>query len=367
MYDYLIVGAGLFGSVCSRELSNAGKECLIIDKRKHIGGNCYTENIEGINVHKYGAHIFHTSDENIWKYINKYSGFINYIHRVKVKYKNRIYSFPINLLTLYQLWGVCDPEEAKNKIKQKQITIKNPHNLEDWILSQVGEEIYNIFIKGYTEKQWQRSPSELPTSIIRRLPIRFTYNDDYFNDKFQGIPEDGYTKIFNNLLKYIPVKLNTNFLDNREYFLNIAKKIIYTGKIDEYFNYVYGRLEYRSLLFKHEILDIDDYQGISVINYPDLKIPFTRIIEHKHFEGNKDHIKKTIITREYPQLYDYTNDPYYPINDDKNNKLFDKYRRLAKKYPNLIFGGRLGEYKYYDMDEVISSALRCTERELKHE
>jgi UDP-galactopyranose mutase len=364
MYDYLIVGAGLFGSVCARELTDNGKKCLVIDKRNHIGGNCYTENINGIIVHKYGPHIFHTSNENIWNYINRYSSFNNYIHKVKVIYHNKIYSFPINLYTMHQLWGIKTPEEAKVMLKEKRIDIKTPKNLEEWALSQVGEDLYNIFIKEYTIKQWSRSPQKLPCSIIKRIPIRLNFNDNYFNDKYQGIPVNGFTKIFLELLRNIDINLNIKFSIENEKYFRVARKIIYTGAIDELFNYKYGMLEYRSLLFEHEIINIADFQGTAVVNYPELSIPYTRIIEHKHFEIDKNFNNITIITREYPQFFNGENIPCYPVNDKRNIMLYNKYRKLAKSYPNIIFGGRLGEYRYYDMDKVILSALNCVKKEL---
>jgi len=352
MYDYLIVGSGLFGAVCARELTNRGKKCLVIDKRDHIGGNCYTENVDGINVHKYGPHIFHTSDSKIWEYVNKLVPFNNFMYRPKVSYKDKLYSFPINLMTLYQVYGVTTPDEAFRKIEDVKIPIENPNNLEDWVLSMVGPEIYNIFIKGYTRKQWNKDPKELPTSIIKRLPIRFDFNDNYYNDIYCGIPIGGYTKIFEELLKGVEVKLNCDYFENKDYFDGIALKIIYTGPIDRYYEYKFGKLDYRSLRFETHNINMSNYQGTAGINYTDEEVPFTRIVEHKHFEfGNQ---KNTIITMEYP---DNNGDPYYPVNDEDNNKLYQKYKKLMELEENVVFGGRLADYKYYDMHQVIGSAL----------
>ena len=352
MYDYLIVGAGLFGSICARELTNAGKKVLVIDKRDHIGGNCYTSKVGGINVHVYGPHIFHTNNKQVWDYINKYAEFNHFTLRPKVKYKSNMYSFPINLMTLHQVYGVTTPQQAESILELERIECKNPKNLEDWILSQVGEKIYERFIKGYTTKQWGRSPKELPASIIKRLPIRLTYDDNYFNDRYQGIPIGGYTQIFEKLLDGIEVKLNIDYLQDKENLDNLAHKIIYTGPIDKFYGYAYGNLDYRSLRFESEYIDIPDYQGNAIINYNEEEIPYTRIVEHKHFEfGTQDH---TIITREYPST---EGEPYYPINDIKNNKKYDLYKKLMIQEEKHIFGGRLADYKYYDMHQVIASAL----------
>lgn len=354
-YDYLIVGSGLFGSVFAYEMNRIGKKCLVIEKRDHIGGNCYTEKRDNINIHKYGAHIFHTNDEGVWNWINQFSRFNNYQHRLKVNFKNQIFSFPLNLLTFSQLWNTNTPELAKQKINSLKVHNTNPTNLEEWILSEVGEEVYNIFIKGYTTKQWNKNPIELPSSIIKRLPIRFDFNDNYFNDSFQGIPVDGYTSIFENMLKNIEVKLNTDYFSERQYYDSIASKIVYTGKIDEFFDYEFGELDYRSLEFNHELKDIPDYQGCSVVNYTDLDTPYTRIIEHKHFENSKT--DKTWITKEFPKDYKKNDIPYYPINDIKNNSIFQKYKDKSRGISNVIFGGRLAEYRYYDMHQIIASAL----------
>jgi UDP-galactopyranose mutase len=353
-YDFLIVGSGLFGSTFAYEANKYGKKCLVIDKRNHIGGNCFTENKDNINIHKYGPHIFHTNDDEIWKWVNQFADFNNYKHTPKVNYKNKIFSFPINLFTLYQLWGVSSPQEAINKLNEVKVKSDNPLNLEDWVLSQVGHEIYEIFIKGYTLKQWNTDPKKLPSSIIKRLPIRTNYDDNYFFDKYQGIPIGGYTKLFENILNGIEVKLNVDYFEKKDYWDSLSDTIVYTGKIDEYFNYVYGELEYRSLEFSHEKIDVSDYQGCSIVNYTDSEIPYTRITEHKHFENTKSDV--TWISKEYPKNYTKDNIPYYPINDEKNNQIYKKYKILADSCPNVIFGGRLSEYKYYDMHQIIASA-----------
>jgi UDP-galactopyranose mutase len=358
MYDYLIVGSGLFGSVCARELTDKGYKCLVIDKRDHIGGNCYTENIDGINVHKYGPHIFHTSNKNIWDYVNRFATFNNFSYRPKVNYKGKVYSFPINLMTLYQVYGVTTPDEAVRKLEDVKVDIPNPKNLEEWILSQVGPELYNIFVKGYTKKQWKKDPKELPSSIIRRLPIRMSFEDNYYEDTYSGIPIGGYTQIFENLLSGIEVRLNTDYFYNRDYFNDIAKKVIYTGPIDRFYSYMHGKLEYRSLRFETVKLNMPDYQGVAGMNYTDEEVPFTRIVEHKHFEFGKQN--NTIVTFEYPES---TGEPYYPINDEINNSVYKKYREMMDKETKYIFGGRLTDYKYYDMHQVIGSALSKSQKE----
>ena len=360
MYDYLIVGSGLFGSVFARQMTDAGKKCLVIDKRNHIGGNCFTESIDGINVHKYGPHIFHTSDDNVWEYVNRFCKFNHFVNRPKVNYKGNIYSFPINLFTLYQLFGVKTPTEAVNILDSKKIAFTNPSNLEEWILSQVGTEIYETFIKGYTTKQWGRNPSELPTFIIKRLPIRLTYDDNYYTDKYQGIPIGGYTQIFEKLLNGIDVRLDTDYFTNRDHFDSIAEKIVYTGPIDIFYNLQFGKLEYRSLEFQTERLNIQDYQGNACMNYTELEIPYTRIIEHKHFELLKT--DNTVITKEYPRD---KGEPYYPINDAINNNRYLQYKKLMQLETKFIFGGRLADYKYYDMHQVIASALKRSNDEKK--
>ena len=357
-YNYLIVGAGLYGSIFAYEMNKKGKKCLVIDKRNHIGGNIYCENIEGINIHKYGAHIFHTSNKEVWEYINQFCEFNNYINSPIANYKGEIYNLPFNMNTFNKLWGVVTPEEARLKIEEqkKEFFITEPKNLEEQAISLIGKDIYEKLIKGYTEKQWGRKATELPAFIIKRLPVRFTYDNNYFNDRYQGIPIGGYTKIIEKMLEGIEVRLNTNFFDDREYFENIAEKIVFTGMIDEFYNYKFGKLEYRSLKFETEILDKENYQGNAVVNYTEREIPYTRIIEHKHFEFGKQ--EKTIITKEYPSEWKEGDEPYYPVNDEKNNELYEKYRRLVEKETNVTFGGRLGEYKYYDMDKIIEKILR---------
>lgn len=354
MYDYLIVGSGLFGSIFAREKTDAGAKCIVIDKRSHIGGNCYTRNEDGIHVHEYGPHIFHTNSDQIWEYMNRWTKFNHFVYRPKVSYKDKIYSFPINLFTLYQLWGTSTPEQAENILKKVVIKNDNPSNLEEWILSQVGEEIYDIFVKGYTKKQWNRDPKKLPASIIKRLPIRLNYDDNYFDDKYQGIPVNGYTSIFEKLLDGIDIKLGVDYLNDKNSFDKIAKKIVYTGPIDEFFNSDMGNLEWRSLRFEHNRFDVKDYQGNAVINYTDESIPYTRVVEHKHFNfGKQNH---TIVTKEFPQNWDTSKEKFYPVNDEINNALYSKYKERVNT-DQYIFGGRLADYKYYDMHQVVGSAL----------
>ena len=362
-YDYLIVGSGLFGSVFAREATDKGKRCLVIEERDHIAGNCYTEKKDGINIHKYGPHIFHTDDKRIWDYVNRFAEFNNYRHSPRVKYKNQIYSFPINLLTLYQIWGVTSPQEAIEKIKECAEEIKNPQNLEEWVLNQVGEEIYNIFIKGYTIKQWGRDPKDLPISIIKRIPIRLTFDDNYFFDRYQGIPVGGYTGMIQNILNGIEVKTGIDYFSDTEYYNSLAEKIIFTGKIDRFFDYKFGDLEYRSLDFKTEKYEIPDFQGCSIVNYTEKEISHTRITEHKHFENSKSDV--TWITKEYPKDYKRGDVAYYPVNDEKNNQIYSLYKKESEKMNNFIFGGRLAEYKYYDMHQVIASALTKSKKELE--
>jgi UDP-galactopyranose mutase len=364
IYDYLIVGAGLFGSVFAYEAKKRGKKCLVIDRRDHIGGNAYTRKIEGINVHKYGPHIFHTSKEEIWKYINKFAAFNNFINSPIAVYKDEIYNLPFNMNTFNKMWGVRTPKEAQEKILSQiaDLNIVEPGNLEEQALALVGPDIYNILIKGYTEKQWGKACTDLPASIIKRLPVRFTYNNNYFNDYYQGIPIGGYTQIFESLLKDVEVKLQ---VDYKKFIANTHdsfRKIIYTGAIDEFYEYKFGRLEYRSLKFVEEIVQCDNFQGNAVVNYTDKGIPYTRIIEHKHFEYGKQPV--TIITYEYPIDPKDTNELYYPMNDYINNELYKKYQELALKDKNIIFNGRLGSYKYYNMDNVIEEALKISEIEL---
>jgi UDP-galactopyranose mutase len=358
MYDYLIVGSGLFGSVFAREMTDKGYKCLVIDKRSHIGGNCYTESVDGINVHKYGPHIFHTSDSTIWEYINRFTKFNNFVNRPKVNYEGKIYSFPINLMTLFQVYGVTTPDEAFRKLEEVREDIQNPKNLEEWILSQVGPDLYKIFIKGYTKKQWNRDPKYLPSSIIRRLPIRLSFEDNYFTDAYQGIPIGGYTQIFEKLLNGIEVKLGCDYFENREYFDNLATKVVYTGPIDLFYSNRFESLDYRSLSFETHNLNMPDYQGVALMNYTKEDVPFTRITEHKHFEFGTQ--KNTVVTMEYPQS---KGDPYYPINDDENNKKYKHYKDLMDQETKYIFGGRLTDYKYYDMHQVIGSALHKSKKE----
>ena len=362
-YDYLVVGAGPFGATFAYEANKKGKKVLVIDKRNHVGGNMYCENIENINVHKYGAHIFHTSNKKVWDYVNQFCTFNNYINSPIANYKGEIYNLPFNMNTFNKLWGVITPNEAKAKIADQiqKSGITEPKNLEEQAISLVGKDIYEKLIKGYTEKQWGRSASELPAFIIKRLPVRYTYDNNYFNDRYQGIPEGGYNVIFDKLLKGIDVELNVDFFEKKEELLEKANKVVFTGMIDRYFDYKYGVLEYRSLKFENEILDTENYQGNAVVNYNERKIPFTRIIEHKHFEFGKQ--PKTVITREYPSEWKQGDEPYYPVNNDKNAEIFEKYKELADKEENVIFGGRLANYKYYDMHHVFEIVLEVIEEE----
>ena len=364
-YDYLIVGAGLFGSTFAQKATEAGKNVLVIDKRSHIGGNIYTENIENIQVHKYGAHIFHTNDKRVWEYVNRFAEFNRYTNSPMANYHGELYSLPFNMLTFNKMWGIVTPKEAQDKIEEQRIKsgITNPKNLEEQAISLVGIDIYEKLIKGYTQKQWGRPCSELPAFIIKRLPVRFTYDNNYFNALYQGIPTDGYTAIIEQMLQGVEIRLNTNYFEDKENFDAIADKIVYTGPIDAYFNYCFGELNYRSIRFETEILDMDNYQGNAVINYTDDKTPYTRIIEHKHFVFGTQ--EKTVISKEYSQEWTRDIEPYYPINDETNNSLYEKYRALAQNEKKVIFGGRLGEYRYYDMDAVILAALKVAESELK--
>ena len=359
MYDYLIVGSGLYGAICAYELNKKGYKCLVIDKRANIAGNIYTENIEGLNVHKYGAHIFHTSNKEIWEYINQFAEFNNYINSPVARYKNELYNLPFNMNTFTKMWPDCfTPEDVKKRIEDEKAKfhIDEPKNLEEQAINLVGPTIYEKLIKGYTAKQWGRLCTELPPFIIKRLPVRFTFDNNYFNDRYQGIPIGGYTKIIEKMLDGIEVRLNTNFFDNRKEFESIAKNIIYTGPIDEYFEYKYGPLEYRTVRFETEVLDEVNHQGNAVINYTEYEIPYTRIIEHKHFEFDTTS-PKTVISKEYSKAWKLGDEPYYPVNNDKNNELYLKYKEEADKLSNVYFGGRLGQYKYYDMDKVIKEAL----------
>lgn len=354
-YDFLIVGCGLFGSVCARELSDRGYSCLIIDKRNHIGGNCYTKDIHNIHVHKYGPHIFHTDNEKIWKYVNQFADFDNFILNVIASYKDKFYSLPFNMWTFHQMWGVKNKDEAK-KIIDSQRFIGTPSNLEEYALSKVGADIYYSFIYGYTKKQWQTEPKNLPVSIIKRLPIRFVFDNNYFNDKYQGIPRDGYTSLIKNMLDKCEILLGTDFFNNRSYFEGLAKYIIYTGPIDRFYDNCYGKLNYRSLFFEESQLPIDNYQGSCVINYTSENIPYTRIIEHKYF-NQKPIDGTTVITKEYPIAYHDNAEPYYPIETKENIDILAKYQDISKKNSKIIFGGRLAEYRYYDMHQIIGSAL----------
>lgn len=361
-YDYLLVGAGLYNGVFAYFAGKAGKSCLVVEKRSEAGGNVYCENIEGINVHKYGAHIFHTNDKSIWSFVNSLCEFNRYTNSPVANYKGELYNMPFNMNTFNKMWGVVTPEEARAKIESQRQAVKGePRNLEEQAISLVGEDIYRKLIKGYTEKQWGRDCKDLPAFIIKRLPVRFVYDNNYFNDRYQGIPEGGYNMIINKLFEGCDMMPNTDFLCNRELSDN-CDKIIFTGPIDAYYGYSEGRLEYRTLRFETEVLDTDNFQGNAVINYTDRETPYTRIIEHKHFEFGTQ--EKTVITKEYPSEWEEGMEPYYPVNDEKNQKLYLKYAEKASKEDKVIFGGRLGEYKYYDMDKVIASALGLCRKEL---
>ena len=356
-YDYLIIGAGLFGSVMAEQLVRQGKRCLVIDKRSHVGGNIYTSNVNGITVHQYGAHIFHTNDKEVWEYINSFSDFNRYTNSPIANYKGKLYNLPFNMNTFYQIWGVTTPQEAQCKIEQQRTQSDiEPVNLEEQAISLLGRDIYEILIKGYTEKQWGKKATELPPSIIKRIPVRFVFDNNYFNDVYQGIPKQGYTSIIKKMLLGSDVILNTDYFERKDYFDSIAHTVIYTGEVDRYFNYCYGKLEYRSLLFETIFLKgIANYQGNAVVNYTDCETPYTRIIEHKHFEfGNQS---DTMITKEFPFAFSKDSEPYYPINDERNNYLYSRYARLVRQEKNVYFGGRLAEYKYYNMDQVIRAAL----------
>ncbi len=364
-YDYLIVGSGLFAGVFANEAKKQGKTCLVLEKRAHLGGNVYCENIEGINVHKYGAHIFHTSDKRVWDYVNSLAEFNRYTNCPLANYKGEIYNLPFNMNTFSKMWGISTPNEAKKIIENQKAEIKGePKNLEEQAISLVGRDIYTKLIKGYTEKQWGRSCTELPSFIIKRLPVRFTYDNNYFNDRYQGIPIGGYNIIINKLFEDCDVRLNTDYNVDRDGFNALADKVLYTGRLDALFDFEFGALEYRSLRFENEILDNDNFQGVAVVNYTEREIPYTRIIEHKHFENAES--RKTVITKEYPEDFKEGMEPYYPVNDDKNTALFEKYKSLANQNKNLLLGGRLAEYKYYDMDKVIASALSLTDKEFNN-
>lgn len=362
-YHYLIVGCGLFGSVFAYKLRLLGKKCLIIDKRPYLGGNVYTENINGINVHKYGAHIFHTSNKRVWDFVNSFVEFNRYTNSPVANYKGKLYNLPFNMNTFYQMWGVTTPEEAAAKIESQRLEagIVNPKNLEEQAISLIGKDIYYTLIRDYTEKQWGRKATELPAFIIKRLPVRFTFDNNYFNDKYQGIPVGGYTALIEKMLEGVEIRLNTDYFDDKPYFDSLADKIIYTGEIDRYFDYCYGHLEYRTVRFETELLEgVSNYQGNAVVNYTDAETPYTRIIEHKHFEYGQQ--PDTIISKEFSKEWQPGDEPYYPVNDDKNSRLYTQYKALADAQDKVIFGGRLAEYKYYDMHQVIEQALNLADK-----
>lgn len=369
-YDYLVVGAGLYGATFAHEAKKAGKSVLVIDKRTHIAGNVYTEQMEGINVHMYGAHIFHTNNKEVWEYVNQFAEFNRFTNSPVANYKGELYSLPFNMYTFNKMWGVVTPQEAKDKIEAQKsaMGIKEPKNLEEQAISLVGTDIYEKLIKGYTQKQWGRPCSELPAFIIKRLPVRLTFDNNYFNALYQGIPVGGYTKMVANMLEGIEVRLGVNYLEEKETYDAIADKVIYTGSIDSYFDYKLGALEYRSVRFENEVLDIPNFQGNAAVNYTDAETPWTRIIEHKWFEFGKDengnNLPKTVISKEYSSEWKVGDEPYYPVNDEKNGALYARYRELANQESKVIFGGRLGEYKYYDMDAVIASALEMAKNEM---
>lgn len=356
-YDYLIVGAGLFGAVCAHELNKKGKKVMVIEKRDHIAGNIYTEENNGIQVHKYGAHIFHTDDKDVWEYVNSFIEFNRFTNSPLANYKGRLFNLPFNMNTFYQLWGTKTPDEARTKIAEqcREMKGREPSNLEEQAISLVGRDIYETLIKGYTEKQWGRKAIDLPAFIIKRLPVRFTFDNNYFSDRYQGIPIGGYTSLVSKLLADIEIQLNVDYFSDRDRYNKIAERIIYTGPIDAYFDYKYGQLKYRSLRFETELMECENYQGNAVINYSELDIPYTRIIEHKHFDNTET--KCTVITKEFPAEWTVGDEPYYPVNDKENMELLNKYKSLASSEHNVIFGGRLAEYKYYDMHQVIKSAL----------
>lgn len=362
-YDFVLVGAGLFGSTVAYSLKEKGYNCLVIDKRYHLGGNVYTKNINGINVHKYGAHIFHTSNKRVWDFVNSFVEFNRYTNSPVANYKGKLYNLPFNMNTFYQMWGVTTPEEAAAKIESQRLEagIINPKNLEEQAICLIGKDIYYTLIKDYTEKQWGRKATELPAFIIKRLPVRFTFDNNYFNDKYQGIPVGGYTALIEKMLEGVEIRLNTDYFDDKPYFDSLADKIIYTGEIDRYFDYCYGHLEYRTVRFETELLEgVSNYQGNAVVNYTDAETPYTRIIEHKHFEYGQQ--PDTIISKEFSKEWQPGDEPYYPVNDDKNSRLYTQYKALADAQDKVIFGGRLAEYKYYDMHQVIERALNISEK-----
>ncbi len=362
-YDYLVVGAGLWGATFARQATDAGKKVLVIEKQDHVAGHIYTENIMGIDVHLHGAHIFHTNNTRVWEFVNRFTEFNNFINSPMARYKDEIYNLPFNMNTFSKMWGIKTPAEAQAIIaKQREEITSEPKNLEEQAISLVGRDVYEKLVKEYSEKQWGRDSKDLPSFIIRRLPVRFTYDNNYFNDKYQGIPVNGYTILVENILEGIELRLNTDFLLERNSLTPLAETIVFTGQVDAYFNYEFGPLEYRSLIFDHELLNEDNFQGNAVINYTSHEVPYTRIIEHKHFNKDKKVDGKTIISYEYPAEWNIGDEPYYPINDEKNHKLYEKYLALAKEEQNIIFGGRLAEYKYYNMDDTIESALAVTDR-----
>lgn len=364
MYDYLIVGSGLFGATFAYEAGKRGKSCLVVEKRPHIGGNIYTEEVESIQVHRYGAHIFHTSNRKVWDYVQQFAEFNRYTNCPVAYYKGEIYNMPFNMNTFHKMWGVVTPKEAQEKIASqiRECGVENPGNLEEQALSLVGRDIYERLVKGYTEKQWGRRATELPPEIIRRLPVRFTYDNNYFNDLYQGIPVGGYTQIIRKMLEKAEVRLNVDYLERREELKALARRVIYTGPVDAYFQECYGPLEYRRVTFETEVLDMENYQGNAVVNYTEYEVPYTRIIEHKHFEFGTQ--EKTVISREYPAEWKPGDEPYYPINNEKNNQLYERYRELARKEEKVVFGGRLGVYRYMDMHHVVAEALVLAEKEL---
>jgi UDP-galactopyranose mutase len=363
-YDYLVVGCGMFGAVFARRAAECGRRVLVIDKREHVAGNCYSQRIAGIEVHRYGPHIFHTDDERVWNFLNRFARFNHYAHHGRVHFRGRTFSFPINLMTLSQVWGVHTPAEAESRLREVRVPCDHPRSLRDWILSQVGEELYELFVRGYTTKQWGRDPSDLPPSIIRRIPIRQTYDDRYFADRFQGIPIGGYTRMFQNMLDHesIEVLLGVDYFEHALELRQTAAKAVYTGKIDEFYDYCYGELEYRSLRFEHEVL-AGDFQGTAIMNYSDADVPYTRITEHKHFEFQNS--ANTVITREYPAACDRSQVPYYPIRDAANTALYERYRADAQR-DGLLVGGRLATYQYYDMHQIVAQALSLADKEFPH-
>lgn len=360
-YDFLIVGAGLFGAVIAREATRRGKRCLVIEKRGHIGGNCYTEDADGITVHKYGAHIFHTSDKAVWDYVNGFAEFAPFVNCPLANYRGKLYHLPFNMNTFYALWGVSTPQKAREKIASQIVPCASPRNVREQALSLVGRDIYKTLIEGYTEKQWGRSAEKLPADLIKRLPLRFTYNNNYFDDKFQGIPVGGYTRLIENLLSGVETRCGIDYLDEREAYDALAEKVIYTGAIDEYFGYCKGYLEYRSLRFETQRIETDNYQGNAVVNFTERDVLYTRVIEHKHFGGG-DNLPYTYITREYPVAWDKGQERFYPVNDATNNIRYSQYKRLAEAQSKVIFGGRLGLYRYLDMDDVVAEALSLADK-----